>query len=294
MNRTEYYKRTLKVLNPDIAQAEVFLFDGVGSGGARGAEEAARFGVGTIILVDRPGERLEEHNIIRHTLGYRDLGRLKVEALRDRLLDINPGCTIETCSLDISRDVQTHRMLVERATQVHICTDNELSKHMTNELCVELGKPMVFASVFDGGCGGEAGRVMPSEACYGCIAKHLNVPATDSAGETIDYTDPDSLQEPTAALNIDIAQIAILQARLGLLTMLEKHDQNEGPPGNYILFGNRPVEGLFSRMLESEIWTIPADENCLVCGRHRIDDDVDSKANAILAAANCEAYTHAS
>ncbi|MDP7290510.1 MAG: ThiF family adenylyltransferase, partial [Phycisphaerae bacterium] len=79
MNRTEYYKRTLKVLNPDIAQAEVFLFDGVGSGGARGAEEAARFGVGTIILVDRPGERLEEHNIIRHTLGYRDLGRLKVE-----------------------------------------------------------------------------------------------------------------------------------------------------------------------------------------------------------------------
>ena len=287
MDRTEYYKRTLDVLNPDIARDEVFLFDGVGSGGARVAEEAVRFGVGVIFLVDRPGECLEEHNIIRHTLGYRDLGRLKVEALQDRLLDINPGCTIETHSLDVSRDVQAHRQLVERATQVHICTDNELSKHMTNELCVELCKPMIFASVFDGGCGGEAGRVMPGEACYGCIAKYLNISATDSAGETIDYTAPDALQKSTAALNIDIAQIALLQSRLGLLTMLEKDGHNEGPPGNYILFGNRPVEGLFSRMLDSDIRTIPADENCLVCGRHPIDGDVDSKATEILAMAGC-------
>ncbi len=171
MSRDELFKRTQQILNPEIARDEVFLFDGIGSGGARVAEEATRFGVGTILLVDRPGERLEEHNIIRHTLGYHDLGRLKVEALRDRLLDINPGCTIETHSIDVSRDVQAHRQLVEQATQVHICTDNELSKHMTNELCVELGKPMIFASVFDGGCGGETGRVMPGDACYACIAR---------------------------------------------------------------------------------------------------------------------------
>ncbi|HNS23123.1 MAG TPA: ThiF family adenylyltransferase, partial [Sedimentisphaerales bacterium] len=90
MNRNELFKRTEAILKPEIAHKETWSMIGVGSGGARVAEEAARFGVGTIILVDRPSEKLEEHNIIRHPLGYRDLGRLKVEALRDHILNINP------------------------------------------------------------------------------------------------------------------------------------------------------------------------------------------------------------
>lgn len=292
MNQEELFKRTKAILNPDLARQEVFAFIGVGSGGARGAEEAARFGVGRIILVDRPGERLEEHNIIRHVLGYRDLGRPKTEALGDHILNINPACRVETLALDVVSDTDRLAEIVGRSTQVHLCTDNERSKHVVNEVVVKAGVPLIFAGVFDGGCGGEVGRVMPNGACYACMAAYLNraVAIDETKVETFDYSHPNATEQSTAALNLDIAQIALIQARVGLLTMLAKEDPADELPGNYILFGNRPVQGLFPRMLYADIWRIPKDPNCLVCGLSDMSAaEINTTAEDILSRATCRA-----
>lgn len=293
MDRKQLFKRTEAILKPDVAQKEVWVFIGVGSGGARVAEEAARFGIGTIILIDRPNERLEEHNIIRHVLGYRDLGRLKVEALREHILNIYPGCSVDSVSLDVTKDRERLGVILQRCTQVHLCTDNERSKHVVNEEAIKAGVPLLFAGVFDGGCGGEVGRVLPGSACYSCIAAYLNRSGKfdeAQAEETFDYTRPDSIEKSTAALNLDIAQIALIQARAGLLTMLGKHDPSVDFKGNYILFGNRPVEGLFPRILSSDIWEVPRDNGCLICGASRMSDaELEAAAGDILAQAVCQA-----
>ena len=55
-------------------------------------------------------------------------------------------------------------------------------------------------------------------------------------------------QTLAARLGAAESQIALIQARIGLLTMLAKHDAAADFKGNYILFGNRPVEGLFPKM----------------------------------------------
>ena len=292
MDRKELFKRTEAILKPEMSRGEVWAILGVGSGGARVAEEAARFGVGTIVLVDRPDERLEEHNVIRHVLGYRDLGRLKVEALRDHILNINPECVVETVSLDVVKDRRRLAGILRKSTQVHLCTDNEQSKHLVNEEAVKVGATMIFAGVFDGGCGGEVGRVTGSGACYACMATYLNRSGKfdeQQAPETFDYTNPDGPEKSTAALNLDIAQITLIQARVGLLTMLGRHDQDADLKGNYILFGNRAVEGLFPRMLSSDIWEIPRDSGCLVCGTSDMSDaDVDAAADDILVQAVCQ------
>jgi molybdopterin/thiamine biosynthesis adenylyltransferase len=283
MNRDQLFRRVKSIVNPDIAREETFSFFGVGSGGARDAEETARFGVGQIILVDRPGETLEEHNIIRHTLGYRDLGRPKVEAVRDHILNTFPECVVETVEMDVTGDRDRLAQIVARSTQVHVCLDNERGKHAVNEAAVKAGATAIFAGVFDGGCGGEVARVVPGGACYGCIASHLNRSARPEKHETFDYAAPDSEQKSTAALNLDIAQIALIQARVGLLTMVARHNPAQDFRGNYVLFGNRPVEGLFPRMLSSEIWTIPKDHGCMICGRTGMsDDEIDAAADEIL------------
>lgn len=293
MNCNELFKRTEAILKPEVCREEVWAFIGVGSGGGRGAEEAARFGIGTVVLVDRPGEKLEEHNIIRHVLGYRDLGRLKVDALRDHILNINPACVVESVSLDVVEDRQRLGDIVRRCTQVHLCTDNERSKHAVNEEAVKAGATLVFAGVFDGGCGGEVGRVVNGGACYACMAAFLNRSGRfdeQQTPETFDYTNPNGPEKSTAALNLDIAQISLIQARVGLLTMLARHDPAEDFNGNYVLFGNRAVEGLFSRMLSSDIWGIPRDPACLICGKGGMSAaEVDAAAKSILANAECRA-----
>lgn len=288
MDKAELFKRVKSIVNPDMARNETFSFMGVGSGGARAAEEAARFGVGRIILVDRPGETLEEINICRHLLGYKDRGRLKVEALRDHILNIFPECEVEAMALDVTKDRDRLVEVVAQSTQVYSCVDNEASKYAVNEAALRAGVPLIFAGVFDGGCGGEVGRVLRESACYGCIASHLNRSWKPDRHQTFNYTTPESEQTAGSALNMDIAQISIIQARVGLLTMLAKHDPAQDFPGNYILFGNRPVEGLFARMLASEIYNIPRDPDCLVCGRTGMSDgEVDAAANEILRNSVC-------
>ncbi|MBU0719172.1 MAG: ThiF family adenylyltransferase [Planctomycetes bacterium] len=291
MNTNELFKRTMGILRPETARRETFLIVGVGSGGARVAEEVVRFGVGRIILVDRPDERLEEHNIIRHILGYSSLGRLKTEALRDRLLDINPSCRVDTLSIDVTASEDALEELVQQSTQLHLCTDNEASKHVINALAVRASVPLIFAGVFDGGVGGEVGRCLPGDACYACVASFLNRSGRfdESTPATFDYSNPSQEQySSTAALNIDIAQITLIQARVALLTMRRDAEPEQDLGGNYVLFGNRPVEGLFPRMLFSEVWNIPKDPSCLICGGGSMTDaEADQQAARLLQAAEC-------
>jgi hypothetical protein len=153
-----------------------------------------------------------------------------------------------------------------------------------------MGVPVIFAGVFDGGCGGEVGHVRPGQACYACIASFLR--RTSATGpetnETFDYSNPENMQQrSTAALNLDIAQIALIEARVGLLLMLAETGNAPALEGNYILFGNRPVEGLFPRMLHSETWDVPALDHCLVCGGGVGSAPVGDRAESILAAAVC-------
>src|SRR5436305_15167404 len=93
--------------------------------------------------------------------------------------------------------------------------------------------------------------------------------AAEDGSETFDYSNPDAGRpeaRSTSALNLDIAQIALIHARVGLMTLLAGADPAAADlRGNYVLFANRPVAGL-PPPLSAEVATIPADPACLVCG----------------------------
>lgn len=67
---------------------------GVGGVGSWAAEALARAGIGGLVVVDH--DLVCETNINRQSIALRStVGRPKVEALRDRLLDINPDMRVE-------------------------------------------------------------------------------------------------------------------------------------------------------------------------------------------------------
>ncbi len=282
MNQREFYKRISRVIDPELLSGKRTAVIGVGSGGSRVAVELARLGV-RLLLIDRPGECLEEHNIVRHFLGYRSLGKRKLPELRKAIRNLNPSAHVRCMELDVVEDLDAFATQLGRwrADLVAVCTDNEQSKHAVDSVARGLGITQVGAGVYDGGVGGEVYRVRPGEACYGCIAEKLQLQRYTPADQIRpDYNHLETAETPSAsALNLDIEQIACLQTRLILDELLGKNSCFTGlePAINLCVFANRIVPGTFARPFHADFYKIEKCPDCLDCGVAAVDVERDAQ-----------------
>lgn len=90
---TNLYSRNTGLLESKIMLAKKVIIAGAGSVGSLIALELARAGVGYFILAD--SDILEIHNVCRHQLGWKDVGRYKVDAVKDAILNINPTAKVD-------------------------------------------------------------------------------------------------------------------------------------------------------------------------------------------------------
>jgi adenylyltransferase/sulfurtransferase len=126
----------------------------------------AAAGIGGLGLVDP--DVVEITNLQRQILfGQKDIGRKKLEAAHERLLDINPHL-----------DVQVYPELFTAANAMRIAadydviidgTDNFPTRYLSNDVAVWLKKPNVYGSIlrFDGQVGVFAPHLGAS--CYRCM-----------------------------------------------------------------------------------------------------------------------------
>lgn len=102
----EQFLRTSLLLGEEgikrLQQATVMVV-GVGAVGGYVVEALARSGVGHLILVDF--DVFDESNINRQILAlHSTVGRKKVEVGKERVLDINPDCEVETKELFVNAE----------------------------------------------------------------------------------------------------------------------------------------------------------------------------------------------
>lgn len=79
--------KSYEFFKPEKHKGRIHII-GCGSVGSTVAENLARCGVSNFTLWDF--DKVESHNIVNQMFRQQDVGRLKVEALRDLLTDINP------------------------------------------------------------------------------------------------------------------------------------------------------------------------------------------------------------
>ena len=94
----EQFVRTRRMLGDEamerLCKARVAVF-GIGGVGGHAAEALARSGIGALDLIDH--DTVAESNINRQIIAtYDTIGLLKVEAMKNRILSINPDCEIRT------------------------------------------------------------------------------------------------------------------------------------------------------------------------------------------------------
>jgi adenylyltransferase/sulfurtransferase len=121
-------------------------------------------GIGRLSLVD--GDRLEPSNLHRQTMyALADVGKLKAELAADRVRALNPDVDVRAYTtrlgaLNAPDLIAQHDLVID-------CTDNFTTKFLLNDYCVQLGKPGVFASVYQ--YEGQLQIVRPGSACLRCV-----------------------------------------------------------------------------------------------------------------------------
>ncbi len=146
-------------------KAASVLVIGTGGLGSPVALYLAAAGVGRIGLVDY--DVVDASNLQRQVIhGTSTLGELKVESARQRMLDLNPDIEVHVynepfTSANAMRIARDYDLLIDG-------TDNFPTRYLTNDVCVLLGKPNVYGSIFrfDGQVSVFDARHGP---CYRCL-----------------------------------------------------------------------------------------------------------------------------
>ena len=146
-------------------KAASVLLIGAGGLGSPLAMYLAAAGVGRIGLVDY--DTVDYSNLQRQIIhGTRDVGRLKLDSAKDRILDINPHVRVDTYEVPL-----TSANALELFAPYDIVidgTDNFPTRYLTNDACVLLGKPNVYGSIFR--FEGQASVFYAKEGpCYRCL-----------------------------------------------------------------------------------------------------------------------------
>jgi molybdopterin/thiamine biosynthesis adenylyltransferase len=248
---------------------------GLGTGGSLAAVELAKCAVGKFRLIDF--DRLEAHNVVRHACGVRDLGRLKTEAVKDVILNFNPFAIVECHDVDVLDRSANLLELVIGSDMVLACTDSERSKYAINRCLMSLwfqrqiAIPAVYAGAYERAFGGDIMRVMPGESpCYDCVIGSLQqLPFMETMPKSaVPYSGLENSEGFRAApgLGLDVHFIALIQAKLALMTLLRgTNTVLSDIPYNFLFWGNRK-EWIFPEPFKCIFARTENRADCSTCG----------------------------
>jgi len=146
-------------------KAASVLVIGTGGLGSPVALYLAAAGVGRIGLVDY--DVVDFSNLQRQVIhGTSRIGTLKVDSARERMLDLNPDIQVDAynepfTSANAMRIAADYDLIIDG-------TDNFPTRYLTNDVCVLLGKPNIYGSIFR--FDGQVSVFYAKEGpCYRCL-----------------------------------------------------------------------------------------------------------------------------
>jgi len=172
LTREEILRYSRHLLIPEVGlegqrklKGSSALVIGTGGLGSPVALYLAAAGIGRIGLVDY--DVVDSSNLQRQIIhGTQRIGVLKVESACERMLDLNPDIEVE-----IYNEPFTSENAMRIAADYDILidgTDNFPTRYLTNDVCVFLGKPNVYGSIFR--FDGQASVFYAKEGpCYRCL-----------------------------------------------------------------------------------------------------------------------------
>ena len=222
--KTDFHARNQGIIDPSVFSGKEVLVCGIGSVGAKVAQDLARAGVEIFTLIDPDGVSL--HNICRCECDLFDLGRPKPLACRDRILAINPRARIDVFTEDVRQmNTDVLETAIQRSSLAIWATDNPDAQRVGNGMTYH-HVPGLYPGVYPQGTGGEDILTIPGETpCLECVLQGLLSKSQKQRGAW-DYATEGQLK-PEPALIADIQNVVTNTTKLalGLLSRGEKQSR---------------------------------------------------------------------
>lgn len=221
-----------------LRQSKVLVV-GAGGLGSPALLYLAAAGIGTLGIMDY--DEVDLSNLQRQVIHFTpDVGRPKTDSAKEKLLDLNPGVTVNVHQEKL--EAHNSEKVIEEYDVVVAALDSFEPRYYLNDACVSQGKPMVEAGVlrFDG----MMMTIVPGKGpCYRCI-----------------FPDPPASSGiPSCA---EVGVVGALPGTMGTLQVLEVI--------KIILDIGKPLVGrllLFNALETSfELIDVKRDPECQACG----------------------------
>ena len=283
-SKDDLYSRNKGLLEIGVLEKKRVMVVGLGSFGSQISIELAKAGVGQFSLWDF--DRVELHNLARHTCTTKDLGRLKTDAILDAVQGKNPYAIIDKFPLDINDNLDLMESEIEKSDLVICATDNNQSRMNLSKALLRHGKVCIFGRAVTRAEGGDVFRYKPGGACYCCLIG--NGWFDRSAEEITNVNDPRIpayAADPNAmvqvGLSADIEPICNLMVKLSLVELSRGSDSGlkeleDELVFDYYMWANRrerryknwvpmPTAGNKPTILRWYGAKIQRDEHCALC-----------------------------
>ena len=216
------FSRNTGILETDWMMDKCAFMLGCGSVGSLVALELARAGVGTFVLIDN--DIVEYHNLCRHQCGVHEVGSFKVDAMKKRILDINPHATVVTCT-NIVEEVpkEIYDKYAGKNTIFVGCADNREADVYGNRISMMYGSAYLSAGFWERAFAGEIFYHLPEQhmPCYKCeLGSGESLSERTTQSRRI-YTTEENLErinfEPGIAVDIDFVTIIATKLAIDIL-----------------------------------------------------------------------------
>ena len=219
--KLDVFSRNTGILESDIMMKKGALFIGCGSVGSLAALELAKAGVGRFMLTDN--DIFGYHNICRHQCGIYDVGRYKTEALRDRILQINPYAEVKTFNMQIQNvPIDELNQFCNPDTIIIGGADNREGDLYGNQIAQQAGMPFMSIGCWERAFAGEIFYCLPSGMpTYEDFVEVTGVMSGRVTQNRRFYTTEDDLRkisfEPGISVDIDFVTVIAMKLAIDLL-----------------------------------------------------------------------------
>lgn len=295
------FSRSKGILEIGILKNKRVMIVGLGSFGSQIAIELAKAGVGSFALMDF--DRVELHNLSRHTATVHDLGRLKTNVIEEAILGKNPYAKVDKYPMNINEDLPLLYEEVEKADLVICATDNNTSRFNLSKALVEKKKIGIFGRAITRAEGGDVFRYRPGGPCYCCLVGAGNLQEEEISdvasarrdGRIAAYVSPEDAQAMVqVGLSSDIEPICNMMVKLSLVELSKGTESGITSLEaeliyDYYMWANRrerhyanwkpmPNAGGMPTILRWYGAKIEKEEHCPICSQAiRLEGDTDEK-----------------